>query len=507
MRKIALIILDGWGLGDEADYNAIYKARTPFFDHLWQNYAHTKLEASGKYVGLPEGQIGGSEVGHLTIGVGRVVFQSLPKISRALMSPEESYGIYASGTFQSFVGKAREYQPHLVGLVSDGGVHSHIDHLLGLLDLLKKNGCKEPLIHVITDGRDTPPESASEYIQSLVGKIDDLKFGKIVTLSGRFYAMDRDRNWSRTDKAAQLMIAGTPGYAYAMQGDWHQNWRVALDTAYRNGITDEFVEPMLIDPRYDGMQAEEPVLFFNFRSDRMKQLVTQIAARIGDEQITTMTRYDKEYNFAYIFDKESVSNSLGELFSAKGMTQLRATETEKAPHVTYFFNGGVEVTYDGEVRSIAESNKVTHDQIPEMKAIEVVERVSNYVKEHLPDFVLVNFANPDMVGHTGKMEAVIRGVETVDGQLQRLVEVLRDKGYVTVVTADHGNADIMFDPETGEPHTAHTLNPVPFVIVDDQEHEYKLDQSAGIGLDRIAATLCELAGIEVPQEYSRSLLL
>jgi 2,3-bisphosphoglycerate-independent phosphoglycerate mutase len=319
--------------------------------------------------------------------------------------------------------------------------------------------------------------------------------------------MDRDRNWSRTDKAVQLIVAGTPGYAYEMQEDWRKNWRGALETAYKNGITDEFVEPMLIDPKYGGMIAEEPVLFFNFRSDRMKQLVTQIAARIGDERVTTMMRYDKEYNFAYIFDKESVLNSLGELFSTKGMTQLRATETEKAPHVTYFFNGGVEVTYDGEVRSIAESNKVTHDQIPEMKAIEVEERVSNYVKEHLPDFVLVNFANPDMVGHTGKMDAVIKGVETVDGQLQRLVEVLQNNGYVTVVTADHGNADIMFDPETGEPHTAHTLNPVPFVIVDKQEGDYKLDQSAGMGLDRIAATLCELAGIDVPEGYSKSLLL
>ena len=507
MRKIALIILDGWGLGDETDYNAIYKAKTPFFDHLWQNYAHTKLEASGEHVGLPKGQIGGSEVGHLTIGAGRVVYQSLPKISRALLNPKENYGIYASGTFQSFVENARKYQPHLVGLVSDGGVHSHISHLLSLLDLLKESGCKEPLIHVITDGRDTSPESANEYVQSLVQKIDDLKFGKIVTLSGRFYAMDRDRNWSRTDKAVQLIAAGTPGYAYEMQEDWKKNWSVALNTAYKNGITDEFVEPMLIDPKYGGMQAEEPVLFFNFRSDRMKQLVTQIAARIGDERVTTMMRYDKEYNFAYIFDKESVSNSLGELFSTKGMTQLRATETEKAPHVTYFFNGGVEVTYDGEVRSIAESNKVTHDQIPEMKAIEVEERVSNYVKDHMPDFVLVNFANPDMVGHTGKMDAVIRGVETVDGQLQCLVEVLQNNGYVTVVTADHGNADIMFDPETGEPHTAHTLNPVPFIIVDKQEGSYKLDQSVGMGLDRIAATLCELAGIEVPEGYSKSLFL
>lgn len=507
MRKCALIILDGWGHGEKAPNNAIHIANTPYFDFLWSNYPHTILEASSEYVGLPHNQIGGSEVGHLTIGAGRVFFQSLPRITRAFSQAYEEQGIIASESFQHLLRVAREKPLHLVGLVSQGGVHSHTSHLITLLDILKKEGCKEPYIHAITDGRDTPPESGREFLTELVDYIEKEKFGRIVTLSGRFYAMDRDKNWSRTDKSVSLIVHGTPGYMYNAPDGWKTNLFAALTSSYDKGITDEFVEPMLIDQSYGGIQEDEYVFFFNFRSDRMKQTVSQIAAQIGDERIITMMRYDKDYPFTFLFEKEKVENTLGEFLSSKNLTQLKAAETEKAPHVTYFFNGGVEVTFDGEVRTIAQSNKVTHDQMPEMKAVEIEHDVVDYVAAHEPDFILVNFANPDMVGHTGVFEAVVTGVQTVDSQLKKLCEFLREKSYVCLITADHGNADIMYDPETMEPHTAHTLNPVPFIVYSDELKEVKLDQTEGKGLDRIAATVCDVMELEVPEIYSKTLIV
>lgn len=510
MRKCALIILDGWGMGDLAPYNAIHIAKTPFFDSIWEKFPHTMLEASGEYVGLPKGQIGGSEVGHLTIGAGRVMFQSLPRITRAFEQAEEPNGLLSDPSFIHLLDMAKQAPLHLVGLVSDGGVHSHLEHLFTLLTMLKKYGAQSPLIHVITDGRDTPPQSGMANIEKLIAHLKEHQFGKIVTLSGRFYAMDRDLNWDRTEKALSAIVLGNTDRKIDSQLDAeHRSHAIlhALQKSYDEGVNDEFVEPIALDRSYDGIRSGEAVFFFNFRSDRMKQLVTQVASKIGDERVMTLMRYDQSYPYVFLFDKDKLTNTFGEYISALGLTQLRAAETEKAPHITYFFNGGVEVTFDGEVHSIAESNKVTHDRQPEMKAVEIEQHVATYVAEHHPDFALVNFANPDMVGHTGVFEAVTKGVETVDRQLRRLCEALRAEGYVCLITADHGNADIMYDPETNEPHTAHTLNPVPFVVYGDELQDMKLDDSKGKGLDRIAATVCEVMEIAVPQEFSKSLIV
>lgn len=507
MRKCALIILDGWGHGDSEPYNAIHMANTPYFDKLWDNYPRTTLEASGEFVGLPKGQIGGSEVGHLTIGAGRVFFQSLPRISRAFERAYEEDGILQSESFAHLLRVAKENPIHMIGLISHGGVHSHSSHLLHLLEILKKEGCKNPYIHVITDGRDTPPHSAKQYLKELVDRIDVLGFGRIVTMSGRFYAMDRDKNWIRTEKASALVVNGTPGYMYHAPDGWKENLFAAIEENYARGISDEFFEPMLIDQSYSGVGDGECVFFLNFRSDRMKQLVTQIAAGVGEEKIITMMKYDKDYPYSYLFDKEMIENTLSEFLSSHHLTQLKAAETEKAAHVTYFFNGGVEITFDGEVRAIAESNKIRHDEKPEMKAVEIEQDVVDYVSKHHPDFILVNFANPDMVGHTGIFEAVVKGVETVDAQLEKLCEYLKHDGYVCLITADHGNADIMWDPQTKEPHTAHTLNPVPFILYGEDFKEVKLDQAKGIGLDRIAGTVCEVMGLVAPEAYSNSLII
>lgn len=510
MRKCALIILDGWGMGDEAPYNAIYTAKTPFFDSIWAGYPHTKLEASGEFVGLPKGQIGGSEVGHLTIGAGRIMFQSLPKITRAFEQLNSDNGLLSDPSFIHLLALAKQAPIHLVGLVSDGGVHSHIEHLFSVLDVLQKEGAQSPYLHVITDGRDTPPQAGMSYVEKLLDFVSKRNFGKLVTLSGRFYAMDRDQNWDRTDRAVQAIVAGDAERKIddSLHGEHEKHAIIhALQKSYDEGVTDEFVEPIVLDHCYDGIRFGEAVFFFNFRSDRMKQLVTQIASKVGDDRIVTMMRYDKSYPYTFLFDKDKLTNTFGEYISGLGLAQLRAAETEKAPHITYFFNGGVEVTFDGEVRSIAESNKVTHDQKPEMKAVEIEEHVATYVKEHQPAFVLVNFANPDMVGHTGVYSAVTHGVETVDGQLKKLCETLRAEGYVCLVTADHGNADIMYDPETNEPHTAHTLNPVPFVVYDEQLKHLQLDQANNNGLDRIAATVCEVMELSVPSEFSPSLII
>jgi 2,3-bisphosphoglycerate-independent phosphoglycerate mutase len=492
MRKLALIVLDGWGLGDEKENNAIHIAKTPYFDSLWQSSPHTRLQASGEYVGLPEGQIGGSEVGHMTIGAGRVIYQELVRINKAMIDPGFSEYIDYNLNFLKLVESAREKQLHLVGLVSTGGVHSHLDYYMKLLEHLKRHGCIEPKIHFISDGRDTMAKMGRGFAAELQAKIDELKYGKIVTLIGRYYAMDRDKNMERTTLATDLILNA--------KGQQISSVSEAFEKSYAAEITDEFIEPVLIDPEYKGASYEDLFLFTNFRSDRMKQLVTKIGEYAKTENIYTLTQYDNTYEFPILFSKNPLDNTFGEIISRNKLKQLRVTETEKYAHVTYFFNGVVEITFDGEMRHLVPSNKVKHDQIPEMKAAEIAESIRDIVTKDSPDFVLVNFANPDMVGHTGNFDAVVKGVERVDFELKHLCEFLSGQGYIVCVTADHGNADIMYDLTTHEPHTAHTLNPVPFIIfdtVDSKNKTMKLNQDPANGLHKIAGTMLEL--MEIPE--------
>ncbi len=513
MNKLALIVLDGWGIGENADNNAIFKANTPYFDFIWEKYPHTILQASGEYVGLPEGQIGGSEVGHMTIGAGKVLFTELVRISRSLKNPNSEEGILFNPDFLNLLEIAKQKPLHLIGMISTGGVHSHEDYFFDFLTVLKAEGALSPYIHFISDGRDTMPNSGIESARRLLTLIEELEFGKVVSLCGRFYAMDRDNNMERTQRAAQLIMDGSKSEENIVSISKESSINLleeAFHESYVKNITDEFIEPILIDPTYAGIGNDEALFFFNFRSDRMKQLITTLASLDPTSQITTMTQYDKTYQFPVLFEKQRVSDTLGELLSKQGLTQLRAAETEKYAHVTYFFNGGVEVVFDGELRSLSESNKVKHDAMPQMKAREIREQVESAIKEHHPDFILVNFANPDMVGHTGNFEAVIEGVETVDAQLKNLTEYLSSEGYVCCITADHGNADIMYDLATGEPHTAHTLNPVPFIVFYGNNPAIKdltLDQDLSNGLSKIAGTVLDLMQIEGVTHSFESLIV
>lgn len=514
MHKLALIILDGFGIGKSNKTNAIYVARTPFFDNLWQHFPHTTLQASGHAVGLPAGQIGGSEVGHLTIGAGRVLYQDLVRINRSFDEPENpSYGIQSNHNFQSFITNAQKNPAHLLGMLSPGGIHSHQKHLFSILKIMHDQGCKEPYIHVISDGRDTLPYSGKEYAKELTDLINSLHFGKIVGVVGRFYGMDRDHNWDRTQKLLDLMVKGA---ADKKSRDLIE----AFEQNYHEKLTDELQEATKILPAYNGIKKDEPVLFWNFRSDRMKQIVSKLHETYPDNHFFTMTQYDKTYSYPVFFEKQHLTNTLSEIISKHHITQLKSAETDKIPHVTYFFNGGDEVTFPNEHHAFVESTKVTYDKSPKMRAHEIVQSVENeYEKYPNLGFAVINFANADLVSHFGVFESSVKAVECVDQELKRLCAFLTENGFICVITADHGNADEMVDEKTGQPRTAHSMNPVPFMIYDPKHiasyHRHPeldsgsivLDQTKTNGLSRIAATVLELMGIDVPEEYDESLIL
>ena len=510
MRKVALIILDGWGLGEEKESNAVYMAQTPFFDQLWREYPHTALQTCGEYVGLPEGQMGGSEVGHFTIGAGRIMFQELPRINKSLDNPRDTGGILTIPNFQKFLETAKKESVHLIGMISTGGIHSHQDHLLKLLAIMKAENCKSPIIHFISDGRDTPPNAGKDFAKNLILKLEEMQFGTVVTLSGRFYAMDRDRNMNRTDRAIALITDPQHDIKHIVHSDQTKspitNLVHAFEYFYAKDIGDEFIEPTLIDHSFTGIKDGETVFFFNFRKDRMKQLITALNAKRPHSPLITMTQYDKDYTYDIIYSKQTIDNTLGEKISKHGLIQLRATETEKFPHVSYFFNGGVEVVFPGEVRNLVPSNKVKHDLIPQMKAKEIAEAVIEETNKILYDFILVNFANPDMVGHTGNFPAVVEAIETVDQNLKILCDDLTKKGYICCITADHGNAEIMWTKTPAFPHTSHTLNPAPFVVYDPTEikQNLQLSQDEHNGLKLIAGTILQLMGI--PDASLKSLI-
>lgn len=504
---IALIILDGWGIGRSDDpFNAVARARTPHLTSLFEQYPSTALECSGEAVGLPEGQMGNSEVGHLNIGAGRVIYQELTRIDKAIRDKT----FFANPVLLQAVEQTQKNDAalHLVGLLSDGGVHSHIDHLYGLLELARDRGLKKVYIHAMLDGRDVPPACALQYVDALEERLQSMQTGCIATIGGRYYGMDRDKRWDRVEKAYRVMTAG--------EGLHAKTAAEAVQAAYQRGENDEFVVPTVIDGcGFPGIQNGDSIFFFNFRPDRARQLTRAFAdpAFAAFERpggfltltCATMTQYDETLAVPVAFLPQEIRNTLGEVLSRKGLRQLRIAETEKYAHVTYFFNGGEEQPFAGEDRLLIPSPKVaTYDLQPAMSARQVTEKVNEAIRSGVYDFIVLNYANNDMVGHTGIMKAAVEAVEVVDECVGKVIEVLRSHGTIACVTADHGNADCMQDPSSKTPFTAHTLNPVPFILAADAYRGRKLRSGK---LCDIAPTILELAGIAIPEEMTGSSLL
>ena len=496
---VALIIMDGYGYGDPNDpNNAINIAKTPVIDGLKAKFPNTQIFASGEHVGLPDGQMGNSEVGHTNIGAGRIIYQSLTRITKAIKDGDFF-------TNEALVSVASEVKAnggalHLMGLVSPGGVHSHSQHLYGLLEFAKKQGIEKVYVHAFLDGRDVDPSSAVEYVEELMKKTEEIGVGKVVTVSGRYYAMDRDNRWERVQKAYDIIT-----YAKG-DGEKVKCPVCGIKASYENKVTDEFVVPFAVEG-YEGMGDNDGVIFFNFRPDRARELThaftdtefTGFERKGAVKAFATMTQFEEGLNVKVAFPPESINNTLGEIISKAGMTQLRIAETEKYAHVTFFFNGGVEEPYEGEDRILVPSPKVaTYDLQPEMSAIEVTDKVVEAINAEKYDVIILNFANCDMVGHTGVIPAAVKAVETVDTCVGRFVEAIREVGGEVCITADHGNADQMVDPATGAPFTAHTTNPVPFIVVSDKVS----DVAEGGALCDIAPTLLTLAGMEIPADMS-----
>jgi 2,3-bisphosphoglycerate-independent phosphoglycerate mutase len=462
-RPVMLVILDGWGWRDEAADNAVRQARTPTFDRLWAAGPHAFLRTSGRDVGLPDGQMGNSEVGHLNIGAGRVVMQELPRIGDAIASGEIASAPALLGLIDTL--KQTGGTCHLIGLVSPGGVHSHQDHGAALAGILARHGVPT-VVHALTDGRDTPPQAAQDYVKTFAAALPPSV--PIATVDGRYYAMDRDKRWERVAKAYSAIVEA--------EGPRFPDAQATIAESYANKVTDEFIAPSVIGA-YQGMRDGDGVLCFNFRADRVRELLTAIldpaftgfprkrrpavAAAVG------MTEYSVELDafMRSIFPPQTLPRILGEVVASAGRTQLRTAETEKYPHVTYFLNGGREDCYPGEDRILVPSPKVaTYDLQPEMSAPELTDKAVAAISSGKYDLIVLNFANPDMVGHTGSLAAAVKAVETVDAGLGRIADAIRDAGGALLVTADHGNCELMRDPLTGGPHTAHTTNPVPVLL-------------------------------------------
>jgi 2,3-bisphosphoglycerate-independent phosphoglycerate mutase len=461
-RPVMLVILDGWGWREDPADNAVLQASTPVFDRLWGSCPHNLLHTSGEDVGLPDGQMGNSEVGHLNIGAGRVVMQELPRISRAVASHE----IERAPVLTDLIARLKTSGGtcHLMGLVSPGGVHSHQDHAAALANILAANGVPT-LIHAFTDGRDTPPRAAADYVERLAAALP--ASARIATVDGRYYAMDRDKRWERVTKAYDAIVGA--------EGPHFPDARAAIADAYAHDVTDEFIVPAVIGD-YRGMRDGDGVLCFNFRADRVREILTALLdpafsgfprrRTVGFAAAAGMTEYSEALNafLQTIFPTDNLEKVLGEVAAAAGRTQLRMAETEKYPHVTYFLNGGREEPYPREDRIMVPSPKVaTYDLKPEMSAPELTDKAVEAIGSGKYDLIVLNFANPDMVGHTGSLAAAIKAVETVDAGLGRIVEAIGKAGGALLVTADHGNCELMRDPVTGGPHTAHTTNPVPLI--------------------------------------------
>ncbi len=499
-KKVLLMILDGWGIGDQSKANVIAQTPTPYWNSLLKDYPHSQLEASGEKVGLPDGQMGNSEVGHLNIGAGRVVYQDLVKINIAC----RDHSIFENEEIVKAYRYAKEQnkQIHLLGLVSDGGVHSSLDHVFTLTDIAKSYGIDKTFVHCFMDGRDTDPRSGKSFIEALENHLSQSS-GHIASIIGRYYAMDRDKRWDRVKEAYDLLVDG--------KGTPSTNMIEAMQQSYDAGVTDEFIHPIVhVDPNglpLAKIESGDVVIFFNFRNDRAKELTLVLTQQDMPEQgmhtiplhFCTMTPYDASFKGLHIlFDKDNVQNTLGEIVSKAGMKQLRIAETEKYAHVTFFFSGGREEPFENEERILVSSPKVaTYDLQPEMSAYEVADKLSEAIQQQKFDYITVNFANGDMVGHTGVYEAIQKAVMAVDYCLKQVVEVAKGNGYDVIIIADHGNADYAVNPD-GTPNTAHSLNPVPFVYVSEKQ---QVKVESGILAD-VAPSICALLNIEQPKDMT-----
>ena len=506
MATTALLILDGFGLNPATEGNAIALQGTPVIDALKEKYSWTSIGASGLDVGLPDGQMGNSEVGHTNIGAGRVVYQMLVKITKDI----EDGVFYENKALQGAMDncKANDSALHLIGLLSDGGVHSHIKHIYGLLNMAKKNGISKVYVHALLDGRDVPPSSGADYMQMLVDEMAKIGVGKVATTMGRFYAMDRDFAWDRVEKAYAAMVYGEGVEATCPVQ--------AIKDSYANGVTDEFVLPTVCDK--DGMiKANDSVVFFNFRPDRARQITR---AYVDDEftgferrngrfplHYVCMAQYDASMpNVTVAYPPEALTMTMGEYLAKCGKTQLRIAETQKYAHVTFFFNGGEEKTFEGEDRILIQSPDVeTFDLKPEMSAYEVTEAVLKEIEADKYDCIILNYANCDMVGHTGIMDAAKAAVKAVDECVGKVVDAIVAKGGNVVITADHGNADQLIDPVTGGPFTAHTTNPVPVIVIDPKQPKHELRE--GGKLCDLCPTMLKLMGMEQPKEMTGESLI
>lgn len=503
-KKLALIILDGWGYGKADKSNAIVAANTPFFDKLIANYPSSKLEASGMAVGLPEGQMGNSEVGHMNLGAGRVVYQELGRIHKAVEDGELISNPILKEAFE--YAKKENKQVHFIGLVSDGGVHSHTKHLIGLCGAAKSYNLDKVFIHAFLDGRDTDPNSGLNYISKLESHLANSPV-KIASLIGRYYAMDRDNRWERVKQAYDVMVSGI--------GSKTTDLLATIKELYNQGITDEFMKPVVkvnsSNQPLAVIQTDDVVICFNFRTDRGREITQALTQKAFPEyemeplslKYITMTTYDETFkNVKVVFTKDDLSETLGEVLEQHGKTQVRIAETEKYPHVTFFFSGGREKEFNGERRLLVPSPKVaTYDLQPEMSAKGIRDAICKDLDDNKPDFVCLNFANPDMVGHTGVFDAVVKAVETVDSCLQTVVECGLRNGYSFIIIADHGNADFMVN-EDGSPNTAHTTNLVPCILIDK---DYKKIKNGKLG--DIGPTILQILNVPIPERMTGDILV
>ncbi|KJH72120.1 2,3-bisphosphoglycerate-independent phosphoglycerate mutase [Aliterella atlantica] len=509
VAPVVLVILDGWGYREEADGNAIAAAKSPVMKSLWAAYPRTLIRTSGKAVGLPDGQMGNSEVGHLNIGAGRVVPQELVRISDAVEDASLLQNPALIQICQEV--RVRQGKLHLIGLTSEGGVHSHISHLLGLLDLAKKQAVPEVCIHAITDGRDTTPTEGVEAIAQVQKYIDSVGIGRIVTISGRYYAMDRDRRWDRVKRAYDVMTQDG-------EGDGRSAVEI-VRSSYAKEVTDEFIEPIRVAP--GAVEAGDGVIFFNFRPDRARQLTQAFVnpkfdgferQYISPLAFATFTQYEPDLPVKVAFEPQNLNNILGEVIAQQGLKQFRTAETEKYAHVTYFFNGGLEEPFEGEDRELVMSPMVaTYDRAPAMSAEAVTDVATAAIRKAIYSLVVINYANPDMVGHTGQIPATVQAIETVDRCLGRLLASISQVGGTAIVTADHGNAEYMRDTQ-GNPWTAHTTNPVPLIVIEGEKakipgHGTEVRLRSDGALCDIAPTILEILQLPQPAEMTgRSLI-
>ena len=499
-----LVILDGWGHGKKDDSDAIFCGNTPFVDSLYSACPNDELLTDGENVGLPKGQMGNSEVGHMNIGAGRIVYQDLLRINRQIESRE----FFSNDVLKRVLAQAASdnQRVHLMGLIGDGGVHAHQSHLFGLIDFAEQEGVKDYFVHAFMDGRDTDPRSGENFLADLENKLDSVR-GKLATVSGRYYSMDRDKRWERVALAYKAMVNGEgPSFTSGSRG---------LAESYNEGVTDEFVIPFVVENEEGTpvatIQEGDLVVCFNFRTDRCREITMALTQQDFEEfgmstldlDYVTMTRYDDTFKGVQVaYDKDDLENTLGEVLSASGKTQLRMAETEKYPHVTFFFSGGREEPFEGESRIVVNSPKVaTYDLQPEMSAPEVRDRAIEFIQQQQPDFVCLNFANPDMVGHTGVFEAIKKAVETVDSCLEAVTEVAKANNYAIIVIADHGNADFAVNPD-GSPNTAHSLNPVPIFLINHEANQIR----NGV-LANVAPTVLDIMGVQPPKEMTHKSLL